>query len=82
MIIITDRAAELMGWIEANCASTTYTLEDEGRLFLNITAEDRLVWDLRWHGCFIQSPSSKVWHDDTPVVRRMLDLVCSLSLDP
>lgn len=78
MIIVTDRATELVEWVEANCASTTHTLEDEHRLFLNISEEDQLIWDLMWHGCFIQSPSSKVWHDDTPTARAMIDLVRSV----
>ena len=75
MIIITDRAAELMGWIEANCASTTYTLEDEGRLFLNIGDDDAMIFELMWHGCFIYSEHSGTWRGNTPLNRMMINLI-------
>lgn len=73
MILITDRAAELIEWIDSNCAATTYTLEDERRLFLNVGDEDRLIFDLRWHGCFIDG-GQNISYDDTELNRLMLRL--------
>lgn len=73
MIIVTTRINEVGDWIEANCADTTYAALGS-KLFIDLGEEDRLIWQLKWHGCFIQNPAN-VWHDNTELNRLIITLM-------
>lgn len=60
MIIITERAAEIAEWIDRNLDLTSYTLGYR-RIHITIHPDDELIFELRWHGCFIHEPVGDVW---------------------
>jgi hypothetical protein len=73
MIIVTTRIDELSEWMDANCASTTYAVVGN-KLYIDLADDDWLIWQLKWHGCFILNPA-QIWHDNTEMNRLIITLM-------
>lgn len=73
MIIVTTRIAEVGEWIDNNCADTTYAAVGN-KLYIDLGDADRLIWQLKWHGCFIQNPAH-IRHDNTELNRLFITVM-------
>lgn len=88
MIIITNRAAEIAEWIEANCAEPSrYTISGSWpadvldrtsapvEIVLHLTPTDQMLLDLYHAGWFMRHPHRDRWHDDTPLNRELIGMM-------